>query len=182
MEFGALSYASMSPWKPISLAATPRVAAAFETLERVGEGTMGSVREFGTGELEYMKTTANFLFDTAEDGTLTLGLLNFVNRSGPVGHFDFSVLSHGTELFARTFDSVGEAQAFFTDHALALGTLGAGSQDILISANYLFTGANFVQFDYVLGVEALAPVPEPGTWMMVLLGMTVLVFRARRRT
>ena len=178
--FQMLSAASFQPADGTPLDRTPTVAAAFQSIDLVGEGVMYTGSPTAMTAEEHQRTTASFHFDTLADGSLTLGLIGFNRSEQFLGQLGLSVFSHGTELFSHTFSSMDEADMFFHDSALSLGPLTAGSQDIMIAADFLFNDRGSAGFRYVLGVEALAPVPEPGTWVMLLLGLTLIIVRVRR--
>ncbi|WBS01724.1 hypothetical protein OU994_26220 [Pseudoduganella sp. SL102] len=173
------SYANALPVGAVIPAGAPTVAAALEGQRIAAVGRMLGVSTYPAAPGAHFLTTASFRFDTVAPGALTLGLLDFRNF-GSFAELELIVSNHGSELFSWTFDSLAAAQAFFDDNVLELGMLGAGSQDILIAADFSFgnTYSKF-DFDYVLGAEGLAPVPEPQVWMLMLLGLTVLLVRPR---
>lgn len=179
---GARSYASALPddasMAPL-LAAAPKVAAELAGGEIIGVGSMQASRALAlTYDTNSYVTAANFQFDTTGERYLTLGLLGSLVQGTGLRELELTVSNHGTELFSQTFASIADAQLFFSDNALNLGVLGAGSQDVLVSAGFTYTGAGGFSFQYALGVSA---VPEPQTWMLMLLGLTVVLVRRKAR-
>ncbi|WEF32340.1 PEP-CTERM sorting domain-containing protein [Pseudoduganella chitinolytica] len=179
--YQALSYALAAPTAGTLgdvLADAPAVAAALADSQVMGIGTMAS--SFGAdgvwGTPYSYITTANFVFATGVAGHLTLGLLGSVSEAAGFTELELIVRSHGTEVFSQTFTTVAEAQSFFNDRALVLGMLGAGNQDLLVSAGFTLTEPGGFGFEYAVGV---APIPEPGTWMLLLAGLTVVLLRRR---
>ncbi|TWI45949.1 putative secreted protein with PEP-CTERM sorting signal [Pseudoduganella flava] len=134
------------------------------------------------GQPHTVVTSANFQFDTFAPAYLQLGLLDAEIYRGwggaGDGQFELTISNHGTELFARSFDSLDAAQAFFSGYAVKLGEFGAGSQDLLVTAGFTLHGGAGFAFRYAVGVS---PVPEPQTWMLMLLGGTLLMLRRRPR-
>ena len=60
---------------------------------------------------------------------------------------------------------------------LDLGVFNTSTLDLLV--RFSFNGGIY-GFNYVLGAgDALTPVPEPGTWLMLVLGLALLTWRAR---
>jgi hypothetical protein len=113
--------------------------------------------------------------------SLQLGLIDAFTVGTGLQGLAFTISDGGTALFSRTFASGAEAQAFFTDNVLRLPTLPVQHDDheLLLSTSFTFAGPGAFSFGYALG---LSPVPEPGTWMLLLAGMTVvLAWRQRPR-
>lgn len=157
------------------LAAAPAAAAALAKGEIIAVGTMGIQSAAPPSNL----LSANFQFATDAPRYLTLGLLGTLSDQGlTFSDLELTVSSHGTQLFTQSFDSVAAAQQFFADQAISLGMLGAGMQDILVSTEITGSDRGGFQFQYALGVSA---VPEPGSWMLMLVGMTVVLVVTRRR-
>jgi hypothetical protein len=163
------------------LASKPNVAAALADGEVVGMGTFtGGVYQFSSVPTDAYSsvTSANFHFDTAAPGFLTLGLIDNATYGTGFTKLELRISDADTEIFSQSFDSLVAAQAFFSDHALTLGELGAGSHDLLVTAGFSVTNGQGFGFRYALGVSA---VPEPQTWMLMLLGATVVLLRRRAR-
>ncbi|GGY52372.1 beta strand repeat-containing protein [Pseudoduganella albidiflava] len=180
---GNASTASYRPFNPALFDRAPTVGAAFAQTGLVGAGSMSLTGiNAVTPGLYHQVTTARFNFDTTAAGDLTLGLFNFYPYGAAFEELELTVSNHGVEILTYTFDSLAAASAFFHDNVLSLGTFGAGGQDIFISADIVY-GAEYghTNFDYALGADNLAPVPEPGTWAMLLLGLSVVLIRQRRR-
>lgn len=175
------SFANALPIGAVIPAGAPAVAAALEGQPIAAIGRMLGVSTYPPVPGAHHLTTASFRFDTVAPGALTLGMLDFRSEGNGFTELELIVSNHGSELFSWTFDSLAAAQAFFHDNVLDLGTVGAGSQDILIAADFTFDTYGKFDFDYVLGAQGLAPVPEPQVWMLMLLGLTVVLVRGRAR-
>lgn len=93
---------------------------------------------------------------------------------------EFSILNHGQELFSRSFLGSADADLFFNGTLLDLGWFGAGMQDLVIRSAFTFTTPGSYGFNYLVGTSVSA-VPEPSTWLAMLLGLGTLVMVARRR-
>lgn len=175
------SYATATPNRSALaavLGGSPEVAAALADGRAVGVGAMGARYPMEAGDVPVTSiSSANFQFSTAAPGYLTLGLFNPLTMDTGFTDLALTISNHGTQIFARSFDSLADAQLFFGDHALGLGLLGAGTQDLLVTAQFTLGEHGGFGFHYALGVSA---VPEPQTWMLMLLG-SVFVFRAGRR-
>ncbi|AVR98935.1 PEP-CTERM sorting domain-containing protein [Pseudoduganella armeniaca] len=177
--YQALSYALAGPATGVvgdALAGAPAVAAALADSRVVGIGTMaGSFPADGSDGTGYTYVTAaNFVFATDLPGHLTLGLLGSVTEGAGFTELELIVRSHGTEVFSQTFTSVADAQLFFDRRSLVLDMLAAGNQDLLISAGFTLAEPGGFGFEYAVGVAAI---PEPGTWMLLLAGLAVVLVR-----
>jgi len=171
--FGAVvSYASALP-DPASLtalmAASPNIEAAFDGAQLLAAGTVGAMF------FPFTSTAAYELPFTA-GRHLLVGLgLPFVSEFDSAS-FEFSVSNGTTELYAGSFTTPQQAASWFTDRVLDLGVISDSSLDLLVR----FTmNSGVYGFSYVLGAgDALAPVPESGTWLMLMLGLALLTWRA----
>jgi hypothetical protein len=162
------------------LAVAPAVATAFDGLDVAGIGSQTA--SFG-GIGSYTFTTSGAVSVTGNGGGhLLLGLLSGFGVGGGFSNLDFSVTSGGVLLFTQSFASFDAAQGFFNNGMLDLGVAGAGVHDVLVSTAFTQTAGQGYGFNYVIGVgnALLAPVPEPQTWAMMLLGSGVLVVARRR--
>lgn len=185
VDHSTLAYATAAPDSAAVTAAlerAPRAAAALAGQEVIGIGVMqGSFEDEGVAQQVPAMTATNFQFVTSGERYLTLGLLG--GRSywgGETGTLELTISNHGTELFTQTFDDLAQAQLFFNDHTVGLGLLMAGAQDILVSAEYSVSTNDFARYGFQYAL-ALAPVPEPQTWIVMLLGLTVIGTRYGRR-
>ncbi|AVR94695.1 hypothetical protein C9I28_02400 [Pseudoduganella armeniaca] len=178
----ATSYATALPdagAATATLAATPTVAEAFHGARVIGMGLASGVAYTYDKPVNYTGiTTANFQFDTTSGGMLTLGLLDSLTYLSGFSKLELSISNHGTEIFTQTFTSLQDAELFFNDRVLNLGMLAAGSQDLLVTTGFTLTRPSGFGFTYALGISA---VPEPQTWLLLLLGTSVILLRQRRR-
>lgn len=158
--------------------ASPQVAAALADGQVVGIGTIvGAYSRDGIAANANV-LSANFRFATDAPGFLVFGLLGSQSTDVGFGNLELTISNHGTELFSRSFTSLTDARVFFSDHAFNLGALAAGDQDLLLTAGFTESRSGAFGFNYTFGVS---PVPEPQTWMLMLLGTTVVLLRRRRR-
>lgn len=142
----------------------------------IGAGALGV--SGGSVSSPVVTTRAQYGFQTLANQHLLLGL--FGGQSVGTGAYsvDFSIIDNGVPLFTR-YVAGDELTAFFNDRLLDLGTFGSGWQDLEILAVWSGYGAAVSGFSYVLGASV---VPEPATWLAMLLGLgTVLLVRRRRR-
>ena len=165
------SYASALP-DPASLtalmAASPNIDAAFDGAQLLGAGTVGAMFFPFTATAAY-----NLPFTAGRHLLLGLGL-PFTSEFDSAS-FEFSVSNGATELYAGSFTTPAQA-GLFADHVLDLGVIDSSTLDLLVR----FTlNSGLYGFSYVLGAgDALTPVPEPGTWLMLVLGLAWLTWRA----
>ena len=165
------SYASALP-DPASLAplmaASPSIAAAFDDAQVLGTGTMGAM-------FFPFTATAQYSVPFAAGSHLLLGLGLPYNSDFDTANFEFSVSNGATELYAGSFNNPDQAALFFSDNVLDLGVFNTSTLDLLV--RFSFNGGIY-GFSYVLGAgNALTPVPEPGTWLMLVLGLALLAWR-----
>lgn len=177
---GNYSYATAAPdgaTLATALAAAPEVAAALARGEAVGVGAMGMRYSSYETIMVTAISSANFQFSTSAPGYLTLGLFDPVGAGDRSADVELTISNHGTQIFRHWFGTLADAQLFFSDHALGLAPLGAGEQDLLVTARFWLGESGAFSFHYALGVS---PVPETQTWLLMLMG-SVFVFRAGRR-
>lgn len=117
--------------------------------------------------------TDKYSFSTSVAGTLT-GDVWSIGGSDVTGLSinDFSLYDAGGKLLGATQLSSGNVDNWNFSYA----NLAAGSYYVLISGSALGNGAAKYTADL-----ALAPVPEPETYAMMLGGLGLLAFTARRR-
>jgi hypothetical protein len=155
------------------LSGSPNVQAAFPGNQVLGAGTMGAM---------FFPTQANnaeFHVPFTAGGHLLLGLLSPFPTDNFDSTFDFSVSSNGVTLYSASFTTQAQAVSFFSDHVLDLGVVNSSALDLLIGMH--LTSGMF-GYAYVFGESAgAAAVPEPQTWLLLLTGMSVLLWRARGR-
>lgn len=168
-----VSYASALPTAAsVSslLADSPNVQAAVADAQVLGAGTVGAM-------FFPFSSSAAFTLPFTSGEHLLLGLVApFAIADFPVA-FEFSVSNGGSTLYAGSFTSPTAAASFFTDHVLDLGVLNASTLNLLVSFS-LTEGA--YGFSYVLA-QGAAPVPEPGTWLLLVLGALVMAWRLRSK-
>ncbi|MBS0658438.1 MAG: PEP-CTERM sorting domain-containing protein [Verrucomicrobia bacterium] len=112
---------------------------------------------------------------TSERGSLQLALLG---GSGSFSTLHFRVLRASSTALDLTFTTPAEANAYFADHVLDLGALdptatGTVAVDIILDV----TGGNYAGTMFL----GNAPIPEPATWLLVGVGLTVWLGQLRRR-
>lgn len=175
------SYASFQPAVPTLFENAPTVGAAFAQTGLVGAGSMTAVgANPDTPGLYHQVTTARFYFETPKAGAMTLGLLDFAHAGAAFHELTLTIFNR-QEMFTYTFDNLDATEAFFQDQVLSLGMSAAGVQEVRIVADVVFGDWGSTTFSYALGADGIAPVPEPGTWLMLMLGLAVVAIRQRRR-
>ena len=151
------------------MAASPNVAAAFDDAQLLGAGTMGAMF------FPFTSTAAYAVPFTAGSHLLLVLGLPFASTF-ETANFEFSVSNGATELYAGSFNTPDQAALFFTDNVVDLGVFNTNSLDLLVRFSL---NGGIHGFSYVLGAgAALAPVPEAGTWLMLMLGLALLAWRA----
>lgn len=133
----------------------------------------------GAGDGAY-NLRGEFAFTLARAGHL---LLDWSDTNAVGNGFDWLSLQISTygagTLFQQTFYSLAEADQFFNGAGLDLGVFGSGQQDLRINATLGGGLGNGFAFHYALSGVAGA-VPEPGQWLMLLIGgALLLVVRSR---
>lgn len=154
------------------LAAAPVVSAAFANGQVLGAGTVGAM-------FYPFASSATYQLPFASGQHLLLGLLNPFQDDAPFAAFTFAVSNGGFGLYSGSFSTPAQYATFFGDKVLDLGAINSDTLDLLVT----FTLTEGIYgFNYVLGSgNALAPVPEPFTWLMLMLGLGLLVWRAPLR-
>ena len=123
-------------------------------------------------------TESTFQLSAATGEHLVLGLIGGQSYGTGIYSVAFSVTSGSVVLFTRTLAN-DELSAFFTNHYLDLGAVQtAGWNSLVVSADWAAGAGGGYGFNYVVGT---APVPEPSTWLAMLLGLGTLVMAVRRR-
>ena len=150
------------------IGSSAEVGAAFANAETLAAGMMGSRFYPYTG-------SAEFSLPFSAGSHLLLGLLQPYTPQGNFASFSFAVSNGGVSLYSGSFTSAAQAASVFGGHAFDLGVIQADTLDLLIT----FTlESDSYGFSYLVGQgDALAPVPEAGTWMMLMLGLVLLAWR-----
>ena len=174
------------------VAATAMAAPAAESVGRTAPGELlgagmhaasnsyvAAADPWPTPQVIMPESSARFQFATAADQLLQVAFMEGAGSGFDV--LELTILNHGLQLFSRTFLGAAEADLFFNGHVLDLGLLGAGTQDLVIRSAYTFTVPGSYAFNYLVG-SSVGAVPEPSTWLMLLLGMGGVLVLARRRT
>jgi hypothetical protein len=170
-----VSYASALPDAASAaslLGSSPTVRAAFADARTLGAGTMGAM-------FFPFASSAEFSLAFHAGNHLLLGLvMPFMPEFSTPG-FEFSVSNGGTSLYSGSFTSPSQADSFFNDHVLDLGAINANMLDLLITFN-LTSGA--YGFSYLIGESgSIGAVPEPLTWLLMVAGLMLVMWRARAR-
>jgi hypothetical protein len=166
------SYASALPTAasvaPL-IASSAEVAGAFANADTLAAGTMAAA-------FFPMTASAELSLPFSAGNHLLLGLVRPFFSPGFDSSFSFSVTNGGTSLYAASFTTLAQADAVFNGHVLDLGAINANTLDLLLT----FTlESGIYGFSYLVGSgAALAPVPEPGAWMLLMLGLALLAWRA----
>ena len=164
------------------LGAHTQVAAALAPagLQVAGIGVMGATAQTFAGTFS---ADARYTFTLAGTSSIVVGLLDFSGYDGgsPLS-IEFSISNFDSVLLDETFTTVAAAGAYFTDHALALGSF-SGDVDLLISFKMKSTTIQAAGFSYLVatGPFAAAAVPEPESLALLLAGLGVLGFVSRRK-
>jgi hypothetical protein len=178
---GQAAYASVlgSPTStaPIFDAGTaPRTAAAFAGASVVAAGVLGANDDGTTGApVTYSASTEQGFF-LSGDSQLTLSLVDFAGYGDGFSKLTFSVSDDGRLLLSDTFTSFGAAESFFTDNPLLLSA-SSGEQDLTLALQYMGNGPGGAGFSYALGISSPISVPEPPTWLLLILGLSGLMYR-----
>ncbi|MET0322804.1 MAG: PEP-CTERM sorting domain-containing protein, partial [Duganella sp.] len=123
-------------------------------------------------------STTEYTVTTGAGQHLLLGLFGGQGIVDGTYAIDFTVRNNGVVLFTQYFDDAALA-GLKGAQLLDLGVLGAGLQNLALSTEWYIGGIDTAYgFQYVMGVSA---VPEPTTWLAMLLGLGTLVMAARRR-
>jgi hypothetical protein len=131
------------------------------------------------GTTHVYSSSTQFNFTLAGSANLMVGLLGQQSLGAGFDLLKFVIDRNGSVVFSQTFSTLADAQGFFSDHALSLGSY-AGLQELTLSAELTASGAGGFGFGYVVGTGSpVVAVPEPATWLLLLLGCTVILVRCR---
>jgi len=165
------SYASALPTAasvaPL-IASSAEVATGFANAETLAAGTMAAA-------FFPMTASAELSLPFSTGSHLLLGLVQPFFFADSDSSFSFSVSNGGTSLYSASFTTLAQANAVFNGHVLDLGVINANTLDLLLT--YTLESGVY-GFSYLVGQGgALAPVPEPGSWMLLMLGLALLGWR-----
>jgi len=132
----------------------------------------------GSGASETYSSDAFFSFNPLTSGTLEIGFLNTQSAGIGFDSLTFNILLNGATVDTETFDTLAAAQLYFEDQVVGLGEISA---DTTLEFQFDLTSANIN--DEFATEFAVANVPEPGTWTMLLMGTAGLglVYRQKRK-
>jgi hypothetical protein len=171
----------------------------------IGVGAMSAAYGGRWGPVQY-EATAVFDFTSTKSEPLVLNLLadNVAGTGFDITLEVFAKATSSTPTFSHTFTSLtgsDGAESFFASHALLLGSLAAGSHSVKLEylLNYLdapYSLSDGFGFTYDLATAPVvaAPttaafdfstsptvtIPEPSTWVMLLVGFAGLAFAGYR--
>jgi hypothetical protein len=172
--------------QPTGYSLTPNVSAAFAGHSVLALGSM-SIGYGGQGESLTYQTTADFKFNYAANSDFLLGLEN----QGSLGKgFDSAMLEVFVDsvlAYQQSLTSLADAQTFFTDNTIDLGSQPGGLEDVELVFD--LTGSQMssgFQFDYAFGgPSAPAAVPSPvagaGLPGLISVGFGLLAWWRRKR-
>jgi PEP-CTERM motif len=141
-----------------------------------GVGGFGAESDGSDTSFTY-DATMDFTFLTTTTGNVYLNLTSGAPSGDSFQSLVFTYSVDGSTSVVEMFTTVAAADAYFDGNAINLGDLTAGTQTLDLS--YAFTAMGDAP-GYV--VTSSAPVPEPSTWTMLLLGYAGLGYAGWRRT
>ena len=138
-----------------TLAANGNLNAAYSVGAVIGEGAMGAYQSTGVSGQQTYTDSVNWTINaTSLTGHWVLGLIgNQTLGSGIVG-FGLTVKVDGSNVYtAPSFTTLADAQSYFTDDAIDLGSLSqASNQTVTVSFSVTTAGASDgFGFDFLLG-------------------------------
>lgn len=166
---GAVSYANAdltADGVTTLLAATTQLAASGVTWHDAG------VMAAATGGSVFNAVTeGSYLLNASSGEHLVLGLFGGQGYGGDNYSLSFSVSHNGLQIFTRDL-SGDQLATFFTNKLIDLGVVSyTGWQSLVVTADWSMGAGGGYGYQYVLGTS---PVPEPGAWLSMLLGLGAL--------
>jgi len=144
-----------------------------------GGGGFGAESDGSDTSLTYT-ATMDFTFMTTTTGDVYLNLTSGAPSGDAFESLVFTYSVDGSVPIKETFTTVAAADAYFDGNAVSLGDLTAGTQTLDLSYGFAAMGdapGYAVTFD-----TSSAPVPEPSTWAMILIGFAGLGYVSWRRS
>jgi hypothetical protein len=153
------------------------VLAAITDKPILGYGVLGGVTS-GKSALTYSVDISGI----SNPQHLVVGLLDPIFTDSGFDSLEFSILGQGNMLFDQTF-SFSEAQSFFDDHVIDLGSLsdivGSGL-NLNLAFNFSLEGANNSGFDFNFIFADPSPTPIPGAvWLFGSGLIGIIAFRRK---
>ena len=150
-------------------------------LDVIGTGAMGNNFGSDASAMHTYTSSGHYTFTLGNTTEVLVGLLDFTGRdAGTNMDLTFTVSNFGSTLLSEDFTSLAAADAYFTDHALALGNF-TGNVDLLLTTSMTTNSNQGADFSYLVATSNLVnPVPEPSQWLLLLGGLGILSSFARR--
>ena len=163
------------------LEAAPESREALEGLQVIAAGSQGFalVPEHPGRELEARHSLS---FVAEKDSPLVLAMLGITGE--PVGTIAFELWINGELVMSESLDSVEGMLGFFYDNVIDLEAIEGGTlQEIDLVTRASGDNLQF-GFTFAIGADitALAAVPEPSVWAMMIGGLLVVFVLGRRRS
>jgi hypothetical protein len=163
----------------VTTGGTPNSAAALANQSLIGLGVLGANYAGGTGSQSFT-SSAEYIVNTTGTFNLTLALLGITSNAGGFDFLSFSLTDNGTNLLSQSFTDLGSAQAYFSDDAITLYNL-ASNADIVLTFTLTAASIEGSSVMYALSsTAALAPVPLPPSFPLMLGALGGLAWLGRR--
>jgi hypothetical protein len=163
-----------------SLSGLPTNLAAQLSGGLVGTGVQAAsyAADAAPGSIYTYVMTGEFKFEASTSSRLLFGMTGSSSLNHGFDTFDLSISNNGVSLYSHTFTTLSEANAFFNAQVMDFGLFGqAGMQDVVITSSLTAGSMAGYGFSY-----AVAAVPEPVEWLMMLMGLSVILVVQRRRS
>ena len=142
--------------------------------------TFFAIDEFGGAYAKSGGTTSQTITDTidltvdltqlATRGTLVAGFYNATALGTGFASLTFTLTGDGATLISQTFTTLAAANAFFTDHAVSLGSLATGALSgatLTLAATFTLTTSTAGQGFYAQMIIGDPPAATTGSQMFV---------------